>query len=154
MFVPRGTGCQSDLIHPMIKSYSLLTSQASAGQHFFLLYPNLNFQQKVPLSTKEGLFVINSLYNSLIHQEVLHSSATYSSTAMLFFLYLIFISQMSLASSDSQSREIYKEGIAFCIPSSLSDLANPLISKPLSCNQSNIFLSFRFAAETLKVNVF
>lgn len=59
---------------------------------------------------------------------------------------------MSSASSDSQSREIYEEGIAFYIPSLLSALANPLISKPLSCNQSNIFISFRFAAETLKVN--
>lgn len=137
----------------MIKSYSPLTSQASAGQLFFM-YLNMNFQQKVPLSTKEGLFVMNSQNNSLIHQKVLNGSATYSSTAMLFFLYLIFISQMSSASSDSQSREIYKEGIAFYIPSPLSALANPLISKLLSCNQSNIFDSFRFAAEKVKVNVF
>lgn len=112
----------------------------------------MNSQQKVPLSTKEGLFVMNSQNNSLIHQEVLNSSAIYSSTAMLFFLYLIFISQMSSASSDSQSREIYQEGTAFYIPSSLSGLANPLISKLLACNQSSIFVSFMFAAETLKVN--
>lgn len=112
----------------------------------------MNFQQKVPLSTKEGLFVMNSQNNSLIHQEAVNSSAIYSSVAMLFFLYLIFISQMSSASSDSKSREIYKEGIAFYIPGLLSALANLLISKLLSYNHSNIFVSFRFVAETLKVN--
>lgn len=113
----------------------------------------MNFPQKVPLSRKErGFFVMNSQNNSLIHQEVLNSSAIYSSTVMLFFLYLIFISQTRSASSDTQNRENYKEGIAFYIPCPLSALASSLILKPLSCNQTNIFLSFRFAAETRKVN--
>lgn len=108
----------------------------------------MNFPQNVPLSTKERFFVMNSQNNSLIHQEALNSSAIYSSTAM----YLIFISQTHSASSDTQNRENYEEGTAFCIPSPLSALANSLISKRLSCNQTNIFLSFRFTAETRKIN--
>lgn len=132
-----GTGCQPDLIHTTIKSYSLLINQASAGQLVFLSEYELS--TKVPWSTKEGPFVMNSQNNSLIHQKALSSSLINSSIAALFFLYLIFISLMSSASSDSQGREIYKQAIASCITSSLFVLTNPLISKLLCCSQSNIF---------------
>lgn len=143
---PEGLGVSQILSTPWSKVIPHWQAKHQLA-NFFFMYLNMNFQPKVPLSTKEGLFVMNSQNNSLIYQEVLNGSATYSSTPMLFFLYLIFISQMSSASSDSQSREIYKEGISFYIPSPLSALANPLISKLLSCNQSNIFDTFRFAAE-------
>lgn len=115
------------------------TDRPSISWPTFSFYLNTNFQQKVLWSTKEEPFVMNSQNNSLIHQKVLSSSAINSSIAVLFFLYLIFIFLMSSASSDSQCREIYKEGIALCITSPLFALANPLISKLLCCNQSNIF---------------
>lgn len=115
----------------------LLTDPASAGQLFFL--SEYELPTKIPWSAKEGPFVMNSQNNRPIHQKALSSSVINSSIAVLFLLYLIFISLLSSASTDSQGREIYKEAVASCISSPLSALANPLISKLLCCNQSNIF---------------
>lgn len=109
IFSLRGTGCQPNLIYTMIKSYSLLTDQASAGQLFLSEY---ELSTKVLWSTKEKPFVMNSQNNSLIHQKALSTSVINSSVTVLFFLYLVFISPMSSASSDSQGKEIYKEAIA------------------------------------------
>lgn len=50
---PRGTGCQPDLIHTMIKSYSRLTNQASAGQLFFYTQIWI-FNQNSPCQQRKG----------------------------------------------------------------------------------------------------
>lgn len=121
--------------HHHQKLFPTDTPNSSWPIFFFFFYLIMNFQQKTLWSTKEEPFVMNSQNNSLIHQKALSSAVINSRIAALLFLSLIFISLMSSAPSDSQGR-----AIASCITSSLFALANPLISKLLSCSQSNIFV--------------